>query len=96
MKEENRYDNVPISDETRKGMTLTSDDIHAISRLLMLQDRVYDDEFEDIKASIQKQSIAFTEFRREIRAQLRSLTAIVQNHEERILKLEECFTKKSA
>ena len=41
-----RYDNPPISDHTRSGMTLTSDDLQAIGRLLMLQDDAYEEQFE--------------------------------------------------
>jgi len=43
-----RYDNIPISDTTRKGMTLNIDDLGAIGRMLSLQDNVYDERFEEI------------------------------------------------
>ncbi len=36
MSDTGRYDNVPISDKTRQGMTLTIDDLAAIGRLLTL------------------------------------------------------------
>ena len=44
----NRYENVPISDKTKQGMTLTIDDLAAIGRLLTLQDNYYDEQFEKI------------------------------------------------
>ena len=48
MGETGRYDNVPISDKTRAGMTLTIDDLAAIGRLLTLQDDAYDEQFEKL------------------------------------------------
>ena len=45
---ETRYDNVPLSEHTRRNMTLNSDDLQAIGRLLMLQDDVYEEQFEKI------------------------------------------------
>jgi ABC-type Fe2+-enterobactin transport system substrate-binding protein len=44
----NRYDNVPLSDKTKKGMVLTIDDLAAIGRLLTLQDDYYDEQFQRI------------------------------------------------
>ena len=41
----NRYDNIPISAETKKKMTLNIDDLAAIGRVLSLQDNVYDEQF---------------------------------------------------
>ena len=47
-----RYENIPISDKTRQGMTLNIDDLQAISRLLMLQDDVYEDMFDELTQSM--------------------------------------------
>lgn len=44
----NRYENVPLSEQTKKGMTLKIDDLAAIGRLLTLQDDYYDEQFERI------------------------------------------------
>lgn len=45
----NRYSNIPISDQTKKGMTLTIDDLAAIGRLLTLQDDYYEELFERLE-----------------------------------------------
>ena len=39
------YDKLPISDETKKGMSLNINDLGAIGRMLSLQDDVYDERF---------------------------------------------------
>ncbi len=44
MSKENNYENVPISDKTEKGMTLTSDDRQYLQRMFALQDE-YTKEF---------------------------------------------------
>jgi len=44
-----RYDNIPLSDNIRGGMTLTGDDLQAIARILMLQDDAYEEYFEELK-----------------------------------------------
>lgn len=49
---EDRYKNIPISDQTRKGMTLNVNDLAAIGRLLSLQDNVYDEQFEEINKAL--------------------------------------------
>jgi peptidoglycan hydrolase CwlO-like protein len=41
-----RYSNIPISEQTRAGMSLNIDDLGAIGRLLSLQDDAYDEQFE--------------------------------------------------
>jgi archaellum component FlaC len=51
-----RYDKVPISDQTKRGMSLNIDDLGAIGRMLSLQDLVYDEQFEKIAKLIDKQS----------------------------------------
>lgn len=48
----NRYENVPLSDKTKKGMVLTIDDLAAIGRLLTLQDDYYDDRFDKIERKL--------------------------------------------
>ena len=50
MSDINRYDNVPLSDKTRQGMSLNIDDLAAIGRLLTLQDDAYDERFEELEA----------------------------------------------
>ena len=54
-----RYENVPISDVTRQNMTMNSDDLQAIGRLLTLQDLVYDEEFASIKEALNFQREAY-------------------------------------
>lgn len=54
-----RYKNIPISEETRKGMTLTSDDLHAITRALSIQDNAYDEQFEEIHKTLAYQKEAY-------------------------------------
>jgi chromosome segregation ATPase len=40
------YDKIPISEETKKGMTLNINDLGAIGRMLAMQDAAYDEQFE--------------------------------------------------
>jgi septal ring factor EnvC (AmiA/AmiB activator) len=51
-----RYSNIPISEQTRAGMSLNIDDLGAIGRLLSLQDDAYDEQFEKIFNAIEKQN----------------------------------------
>jgi chromosome segregation ATPase len=53
----NRYDNIPISAETKKKMTLNIDDLAAIGRVLSLQDNVYDEQFEGITKLLHQQAL---------------------------------------
>lgn len=53
LRDPHRYDNVPISEKTKKGMSLNSDDLQAIGRLLALQDDAYDEQFEQIFAKLE-------------------------------------------
>ena len=79
-----RYDNPPISDKTREGMTLNSDDLQAIGRLLMLQDDAYEEQFE-------KLTIAVEQIARDIIV----IRGVLKDHDSRIRKLEK-FHKQSA
>ena len=57
MAEKNRYDfeNLPISEETRKGLTSENiNQIGTIGRMLSLQDEVYEDAFEKLTAMLTK------------------------------------------
>jgi septal ring factor EnvC (AmiA/AmiB activator) len=51
-----RYSNIPISEQTRAGMSLNIDDLGAIGRLLSLQDDAYDEQFDKIFNAIEKQN----------------------------------------
>jgi hypothetical protein len=62
-----RYDNVPISEHTRKGMSLNIDDIAAIGRLLILQDDAYDERFDDLSKEIRKLSSEIAELKGQIK-----------------------------
>ena len=46
------YDKLPISDETKKGMSLNINDVGAIGRMLSLQDDVYDEQFTSLTEKI--------------------------------------------
>ena len=46
------YDKLPISDETKKGMSLNINDLGAIGRMLSLQDDVYDEQFMTLTGKI--------------------------------------------
>jgi len=46
------YDKLPISDETKKGMSLNINDLGAIGRMLSLQDDVYDEQFTSLTEKI--------------------------------------------
>ena len=66
MSDPTRYDNIPISDMTRKGMSLNIDDLAAIGRLLSLQDNAYDEQFEKLFESIKELSKEVHELREEV------------------------------
>ena len=51
-----RYDNIPLSDATKKGMSLNIDDLGAFGRVLSLQDDVYDERFESLEKLIRAQA----------------------------------------
>ena len=55
-----RYDVIPISEKTRKGMTLKIDDLGAIGRMLSLQDNAYDEQFDKLFKLMDSQQIAIT------------------------------------
>ena len=69
-----RYDNIPISEQTRKGMTLTIDDLSVIKRMFDLQDLIFEETLEKMNKS----------FNRRFGEQLKSL----RNHCTRIEELE--------
>ena len=68
-----RYDNIPISDTTRKGMTLNIDDLGAIGRMLTLQDDVYNERLEEILKLLTNQGKAIEN----LTAQVKEITKIV-------------------
>jgi chromosome segregation ATPase len=51
-----RYENIPISEKTRAGMSINIDDLGAIGRMLSLQDDAYDERFEKMFELQTKQS----------------------------------------
>jgi ParB-like chromosome segregation protein Spo0J len=73
-----RYDNIPLSEQTRKGMTLTIDDLAAIGRLLSLQDNVYEEEFKRLNKRLDS-----------IERKQESILKTLKDHEVRIKCLEE-------
>jgi chromosome segregation ATPase len=72
-----RYDKIPISDQTKRGMSLNIDDLGAIGRMLSLQDLVYDERFTQQDETIKKEITAFREALKEdldtILSQVRSM-----------------------
>lgn len=75
-----RYDNVPISDETRKGMTLNIDDLAAIGRLLSLQDLEYEDRFAELASYAKRQDIV----QRDILDQITAINERIDKIEHRL------------
>jgi len=45
-KTNNRYENIPVSTKTREGMSLTSDDIQYLQRMLTVQDDSWNEAFD--------------------------------------------------
>jgi len=45
-KANNKYERVSVSDQTRKGMSLTSDDVQYLQRMLTVQDDSWSDAFD--------------------------------------------------
>jgi hypothetical protein len=80
--EKGRYDNVPLSAKTRKGMVLTIDDLAAIGRLLSLQDLVYEDEF--LKLHVRLSAIELS---------LININKILDDHERRLICIERKLQK---
>jgi hypothetical protein len=74
------YDKVPISEATKKGMTLTIDDLAAIGRLLSLQDLVYDEQFEKMFSLLGK-----------INRRLDRIEKTQRDHETRIKNMEDAI-----
>ena len=56
----NRYDfeKIPLSEQTKKGMTLNIDDLGAIGRMLSLQDEAYDSQFSKMFSTLDTMNIA--------------------------------------
>jgi hypothetical protein len=77
-KMDGRYDNIPLSEQTKKGMTLTIDDLAAIGRLLSLQDNVYEEEFKRLNKRLDS-----------IERKQESILKTLKDHEIRIKCLEE-------
>ena len=51
-----RYDHIPISEATKKGMSLNIDDLAAVGRMLSLQDNAYDEQFEGLEKLMKRQA----------------------------------------
>jgi uncharacterized protein YdcH (DUF465 family) len=77
----NRYDNIPLSDATKKGMTLTIDDLAAIGRLLSLQDLANDEQFERIFDKLESVDRMLANHEKRIRFLEKRLNEHIQEHE---------------
>ena len=54
MEEKNKYENIPVSAKTRKGMSLTSDDTQYLGRMLTVMDDSWNDAFDKSIAELTK------------------------------------------
>jgi hypothetical protein len=91
-KSSTRYDHVPISQKTREGMTLNSNDLQAIGRLLSLQDNVYDEEFEKMFLLLNRIETRLAEIEH-TQAEHEKRIKILEDREVRIRCLEEQVEK---
>lgn len=76
----NRYENVPLSEKTREGMSLNIDDLAAIGRLLSLQDLYYDEQFEKIFKAIEKIEKILADHERRITCLERKFEKHIKEH----------------
>jgi len=86
----NRYGNVPVSDETIKGMTLNINDIAFFKRFFDLQGESLEIEFNSIKQSLafnREAMLSVMEKLKEIKAEIMELKGEVDSLRERVLKL---------
>ena len=77
----NRYENVPLSEKTKSGMTLTIDDLAAIGRLLTLQDDYYDEQFEKINKKLDEVQKMLANHEKRICALEKKLAKHLDEHE---------------
>jgi hypothetical protein len=77
----NRYDNIPLSEKTRQGMTLTIDDLAAIGRLLTLQDDYYDELFERVERKLTEILKKLDNHEKRICALEKKLSKHIEDHE---------------
>lgn len=86
-----RYENIPLSDKTREGMSLNIDDLGAIGRMLSLQDHVYEEQFDDISRLL-KQHAKLMEGQQKVSnyilAELKSLKADISELSKKVDGLE--------
>jgi hypothetical protein len=79
------YDNIPISDKTKAGMSFNNDDQHFLKRLFDRQDQVMDDKLDAIRKLVSQQY--------ELILKVQRVISVIQNeicdHETRIKKLED-------
>ena len=86
----NRYGNVPVSDETIKGMTMNINDIAFFKRFFDLQHESLQEEFCSIKQSLvfnHEALMSVVETLKEIKAEIQELRGEVDSLRERVLKL---------
>lgn len=95
-----RYDNIPISEQTRKDMTLTIDDLIVIKRLFDLQDGAFEQMMENLAKqfldSIDKQTKLIQKIMKDvanIKKDVSDIKKKQEDHEKRIRCLEDKFDK---
>ena len=75
------YDKLPISDETKKGMSLNINDLGAIGRMLSLQDDVYDEQFTSLTEKIDLLLLGISGLKEDVanlKKQLDDMTIVVE------------------
>jgi len=80
----NRYANVPLSDKTKAGMTLTIDDLAAIGRLLTLQDDYYEEQFNKIFKGMNEINKILKDHEKRLRIVENKLIKHLEDHEKQI------------
>ena len=75
------YDKLPISDETKKGMSLNINDLGAIGRMLSLQDDVYDERFTVLTEKIDLLLLGISDLKKDVanlKKQLDEMAIVVE------------------
>ena len=90
----------PVTPKTRKGMTLTIDDRKFIKVqndfiIEMLTEKM-DDNLKFVAEIVIASTNKMFTYMEEIREELKCIKDVLDDHEIRIRRLEDCFTKKSA